>query len=188
MNPLSLDSRLETERLVLRCPLVEDVDFIFDASRYPGFNDGMLWDPPESKDECREVFHTTMENWQEGSAYVFTIELKSDSTPIGRIAVEERSCGSSVGFWTHPKHQSFGYMTEALRRLLCLCFEELELKKIEACHAVWNVASRRVLEKCGFRFKCHLEEGFQKNGEWVPEDRLSISLDQWNDLQRSLES
>ncbi|MDQ8203168.1 GNAT family protein [Pelagicoccus sp. SDUM812003] len=179
MKPLSLDTRLETDRLILRCPLLEDIDFIFDATRYPSFNDGMLWDPPEAKEACVETFHKTIENWNAGTAYVFTMELKENGTPVGRIAIEERPCGDSVGFWTHPKYQNYGYMSEALQRLLDFCFTELGLKVIEACHADWNFASRRVLEKNGFRFKRHLEEGFMKRGEWVAEDQLSITQSQW---------
>lgn len=179
MKLIPLDFEIETERLLLRRPLEKDIDFVFEASQYPGFNDGMLWDAPESKEDCMDPHHTHIEQWKCGKGYVFTVTDRSNGAPIGRIAIEESSCGNSIGFWTHPKHQSYGYMTEALEALLRFCFTTLELKVVEACHADWNIASRRVLEKNGFRFRRHLVEGFLKNGEWVPQDVLAITLSQW---------
>ena len=179
MKLIPFDYRIQTERLYLRSPLEENIDFSFDASRYPGFNDGMLWDPPATRDDGIGQFEKSVASWEKGAEYIFTLVRKEDDELIGMLGVHEEQGRVNIGFWTHPKHQSYGYMTEALGGVLKLVFKELELKAVEACHADWNIASRRVLEKNGFRFKRHLEEGFLKGGEWVPEDVFGLTRSQW---------
>ena len=65
-------------------------------------------------------------------------------------------------------------MTEAVQKIIQFGLHDLEAKEIEAFHASWNKASKRVLEKCGMIWRAHIEAGFQKRGEWVPEERYSI--------------
>jgi len=179
MLAIPVDHRIETERLVLRIAKADEIDFVWEATRYPGFNDGMLWNTPETKEELESFAGNVEERWRTGDGYVFTYHDKSVGNPLGRIVVEQRCSGWSVGFWTHPKWQGAGYASEALAGLLRFSFEDLGLKLVNACHAEWNIASRKVLERNGFRFKLRIEEGFEKNGEWVAQDTLSLSLDQW---------
>ena len=65
-------------------------------------------------------------------------------------------------------------MTKSVLALPRFAFDHLGAKEIRAVHAVWNVASRRVLEKAGFEFVAHIPEGFQKHGQWVAEDMLRL--------------
>ena len=179
MKRVSLDTILQTERLTLRRPQETDVAFIFDATRYPGFNDGMLWDPPESLEDCLAPYYEAIKAWEAGERYLFTMTLKAGGSPVGRVALEERDYGTSVGYWTHPAYQNYGYMTEALVEVVRFAFGSLGIPSLEARHADWNLASRRVLEKCGFRFRKRIVQGFLKRGEWVPEDVLMLSRNDW---------
>lgn len=183
MKEIPLDYCIETERLTLRMSSVEEIDFVWDATRYPGFNDGMLWSPPESRDELAEFAGNIEERWRTGDGYVFTFYDRQANAPRGRIVIEQRCGGWQIGFWTHPKFYGAGYASEALGGLLRFCFEELELKQVSACHAEWNIASRTVLERNGFRFKVHVEEGFEKGGEWIGQDTLTLSRDQWSSMR-----
>ena len=65
-------------------------------------------------------------------------------------------------------------MTEAAAEILRFGFQQLGSRSIESKHVVGNAPSRRVLEKIGLRFVGHLPRGFQKNGEWLAEDRAVI--------------
>ena len=44
-------------------------------------------------------------------------------------------------------------MTEALSAVLNLCFEKLELNRVESTHYVGNEGSGRVMQKCGMKFE-----------------------------------
>ncbi|MBK1875383.1 GNAT family N-acetyltransferase [Pelagicoccus mobilis] len=179
MDWIPLDYCIETERLTLSIAQADEIDFVWEATQYPGFNDGMVWGTPSSKEELEAIVGNVAERWSRGDGYLFTFHDQASDNPLGRIVVEQRCSGWSVGFWTHPKWQGAGYASEALGGVLRFCFEVLKLKLVTACHAEWNLASRKVLERNGFRFKVRIEEGFEKNGEWVAQDTLSLSRDQW---------
>ncbi len=178
----SLSTTIETVHCVLRRFSKEDIPFIFSASRHPGFCDGMRWEPPATEKELIEPYERNVSAWDYGRAYTFTIELKDSKIPVGRIVIrlQNGNCWD-LGFWTHPDYQGRGYMTEAAAAMLDFGFKTLAAGKIEAGHAVWNIASRRVMEKAGMTFARHVQQGFQKDGKWVAEDILAITRQEWKD-------
>ena len=56
---------------------------------------------------------------------------------------------AEVWYKLHPESWNQGYATEALRRLIEVGFNDLNLHRIEAGCAVDNIGSIRVLEKVG---------------------------------------
>lgn len=172
---------IETQRCRLRCVSLEDIPHIFSATRYEGFNDGMLWEPPTKEEELIEPYQRSIITWENGEAYTFTIESKDSKNFIGRISIRKAEISGvwNIGFWTHPIYQSQGYMTECAQAVLNFGFNELKAEKIEAFHALWNKASERVLQKIGMNYIEHVPQGFIKNGEWVEENRLEISRENW---------
>lgn len=175
---------LETERYILRSPQKMDIPFVFSASKYPGFTDGMLWEPPESIDELRLPYQKALEGWKTGEAFQFTITSKESPDLIGRISIRKTDMEHrwNIGFWTHPEAQGRGVMTEALGAVLKFGFERLNAEIIEACYATWNLASESVLRKNGFVFERFIKKGFQKKGQWIEENLLSIEKEQWKKL------
>lgn len=174
---------LDCARLTLRYISLDDIPTVFEASQYPGFTDGMLWEPPSNKDELIGPYHNNVQAWQDGNAYTFSIDTKEPRSFIGRITIRQESeMGTwNIGFWMHPKHQGNGYMTEAVQRILEFGFEALNANKIVACHALWNQASARVLQKSGLRFIRHIPKGFKKRGEWCEENLLGITEEAWRE-------
>lgn len=182
---VALDTVLETPRCVLRAPSRTDMPHIFLASRVPGFTDGMLWSPPETLEELEGPLETNLAAWRAGTAYTFTVETRA-FVFVGRVALRRIAQGRvwNLGFWTHPEQQGRGYATEAATAVLRFGFTRLGAERVEACHALWNRGSRRVLETLGMTFARHVLEGFQKNGVWVAEDCLGVSRDEWTYLCR----
>ena len=172
------DLTIETARCRLRCVAEDDIPHIFSATRYAGFTDGMLWEPPREMAELYAPYYRALASWDEGTSYCFTVEKKDDSAFIGRIAIRKSPGEDAVwdlGFWTHPEQQRKGYMTEAASAMVQFGFSRLQAVRIEACHALWNVASEKVLMKIGMRFQRHIPLGFQKHGQWVDENLLAIT-------------
>ena len=172
---------IETKRCRLRMVSKEDIPHVFSATRHDGFNDGMPWEPPATLTALEQPLEKNIAQWEQGTAFNFTIEEQETGRFIGRIGVrpEEEQNVWSVGFWTHPERQGEGFMTEALPALIELAFSRLGADRVEACHAVWNKASRRVMENAGMSFVRHVPHGFQKNGEWVKEDMLAVDKSTW---------
>lgn len=140
----------------------------------------MTWEPPETLAELGGPLEHNLAAWHAGTAYTFTVETRA-LVFVGRAAIRQTAPDGvwNLGFWTHPEQQSRGYATEAATAVLRFGFTRLGAERVEACHAVWNRRSRRVLEKLGMTFARRMPEGFQKNGVWVAEDCLAISRDEW---------
>jgi ribosomal-protein-alanine N-acetyltransferase len=173
--------RVETERLILRLPSVDEIPATFSATRYKGFNDGMLWDPPRSEEELLQPFHNNIKAWENEEGFTFSILIKETNLFIGRIAIrkEPKPGKWNLGFWMHPQHQNKGYMTEAAMAIIRLGFEQLSAEIIIADHALWNKASEAVLKKCGMVLSEYIQKGFKKNDIWVEENRLEITRAIW---------
>jgi [ribosomal protein S5]-alanine N-acetyltransferase len=178
---ISKSYQIETPRLRLRLPSEADIPFVFSATRYPGFNDGMVWEPPENEKILLEPLNDNIASWEDGSNYTFTIEDKETHALLGRISIRqaENKNTLNVVFWTHPASQGKGIMTEAVKGILKFGFEELSAKRIEARHALWNHGSEKVLKNNGMRFKEYLEYGFKKKGKWVETNLLGIDEAEW---------
>lgn len=154
----------------------------------------MLWDPPESEEELRKPYEANIKAWDAGDAYTFTIESTRTGEFIGRISIRRQAEENvwNLGFWTHPRHQGCGYMTETVEAIIAFGFSDLKASRIEACCALWNRASERVLAKNGMSFVRHIPKGFQKKGQWIEENLMAISRDEWikkasnNGLHRTL--
>lgn len=179
------DLTLQTTRCRLRHIDRADLPHIFDATRHPGFNDGMMWGPPAVMEDLLVPHLQNVEAWQAGTSWCFTIETRAERIFIGRIIIRRQYEGAGkIGYWIHPLQQGKGYAKEAAACVVRFGFEQLEMESISADHAVWNTASRRVLEHAGFSFVEHIPHGFTKRGEWVAEDRLAITRDEWVALGR----
>jgi [ribosomal protein S5]-alanine N-acetyltransferase len=177
---IPFDTIILSRQLRLRRFSKADIPFVFSASRFPGFCDGMRWDPPNSENELLVPYEANERAWETGVGYTFTIEKQVDAQLLGRIAIRRQdSTRWDLGFWTHTEHQGKGYMTESVVALIDFGFTQLDALEIQAAHATWNKASKRVLEKAGLYFVRHIPQGFEKRGIWVEEDLLAISREQW---------
>lgn len=79
-----------------------------------------------------------------------------DNEPAGWVSLDVTSRDhhiGSVGYALAPAYHGRGIASGALRQVIGIAFDpdQLGLERLEAVAAVENVASRRVLEKCGFR-------------------------------------
>lgn len=174
------DFVINTDRLILRVPEKSDIPFVMSATRYAGFNDGMLWEPPTTDEELLIPLANNLKAWDNQTAFNFTIMLK-DYSFIGRISIRknERDQTWDLGFWTHPAQQNQGYMTEAVTAIIEFGFVTLNTDRIIANYALWNKASERVLQKCGLVFSRYIPQGFIKRGHWVPENEYVINSSFW---------
>jgi ribosomal-protein-alanine N-acetyltransferase len=172
---------ISTKRCRLRIIADRDLPQVFSASRFPGFNDGMVWDPPEKEEDLREFQNKYLKGWKAGREYTFTIECITTSNFVGRISIRKKESPGTwdLGFWVHPSLQNNGYMSEVVPAVINFGFTRLNVELIQASHAIWNKASRAVIEKAGLRYSSSNPEGFLKHGQWVAVDVLSLSRSEW---------
>lgn len=58
--------------------------------------------------------------------------------------------GTEIGFWTRSSETGRGWATLMTRVLLMYAFEGLDMDRVQVLHNVENLASQKVIEKCGF--------------------------------------
>jgi RimJ/RimL family protein N-acetyltransferase len=84
------------------------------------------------------------------------------------VAVRARGVQAELGWVLDPAHTGHGYETEAVRELLRLCFDELDLRRVVARCFSDNEASWRLMERLGMRRELHaVRESLHRSGEWL---------------------
>lgn len=89
----------------------------------------------------------------------------------GVLNIGGRPKRGELGYWIGVPFWHRGYASAAARELVRIMFEEQALEELHSSCLVRNVASFRVLEKCGFR---HVGFGTHPNTKWGPEDRFAM--------------
>ncbi|GJL99616.1 MAG: ribosomal-protein-alanine N-acetyltransferase [Methyloligella sp.] len=165
---------ITTERLILRLP--QQADFS-DWSHLRGVSkDGLIpfepkWAENElSRDSFRLRLRFYQREFRDSTGYPFFIFTKEGNNLLGGITLSNVRRGvtqsGSIGYWIGQPFQKNGYMTEAVKALGVYAFKELGLHRIDAASLPENLASIRVLEKCGFQKEGLAREYLCINGQW----------------------
>ena len=141
------------------------------------------WEPTWSADALtRTAFRRRLRRYQrdarEESGYAFVILGPSDEAILGGITLTNvrtgvaRSC--AVGYWMGKPYARQGYMTDTICALLPFVFEGLRLHRLEAACISTNIASQKLLRRCGFCEEGLARQYLRINGVW--EDHLLFAL------------
>lgn len=76
----------------------------------------------------------------------------------------ERRLVADIGYWLGEAYWGRGIGTAACEALTAYAFEQFGLRRLQAAVYVPNVASRRVLEKCGYQVEGLLRNAVIKRG------------------------
>ena len=99
--------------------------------------------------------------------------LEAQGEAIGAITLvfqpEPKHHSAEIGFWLGEQYWNKGIATEAVRAFTQYGFREHGLSRIYAHVFAWNVASMRVLEKCGYQREGLLRQSAVKDGKMVDE-------------------
>lgn len=177
---------ITTGRCRLREPSEADIPAIFSATRHPGFNDGMPWDPPDSEADLHPPLQRTRERWDARTAFAFAIERLEERVFVGRISIDAEDAPGvwNIGFMIIPGFEGNGFAIEAAIAIVGFGFSTLQAEVIRASHATWNLRSRRILERLGMKQTAFVPQGFMKKGQWVPELLWEVRKDEWERAQR----
>ena len=154
--------QLQTARLELSFGKPEDADALFPyVHGDPGrvVTDTLLWDGPDDPKDIREYLraHAVAPFEPDGFNWVIRDRLGSLSGEKGRAigAIGIRPTGrrgeADIGYWIAPPYWNQGLMTEAVAALVRHAFEHWGCTLVAADAFSFNAASRRLLEKLGFR-------------------------------------
>ncbi|MGV3652537.1 MAG: GNAT family N-acetyltransferase [Devosia sp.] len=103
--------------------------------------------------------------------FIFIIDEKGLEQLVGGLTLSNirRRAAQFVtlGYWMGQRFAGKGLMTEAVGTVLPFVFGPLDLHRVHAAFLPHNTASRRVLEKNGFREEGFAENYLQIDGRWA---------------------
>ena len=101
-----------------------------------------------------EVTYEIVEEAKKGFEYRWAILLNGNDEPIGAIdvvGVSEDNKTATIGYVLSYNYWNKGYATEALKEVIKYLFDN-GFNVIEAEHHIDNIASGKVVEKCGMKY------------------------------------
>lgn len=141
---------IETGRLLLRRPAVEDADTIFRAyAQDPAVVRYLTWTAHESIDHTRAFLQRCVDVWEEAAAFPWVITLKPSGRIVGMIEARVDPPRCELGYVIGQEHWGQGIATEAARAVTDWALQQPSIGRVWAFVDVDNHASARVLEKVG---------------------------------------
>lgn len=150
------DVRIETERLILRPWRQSDLEDLYTYASEDGVGELAGWVHHRDREETQAVLDSFI-----GQKKAFALELKETGHVVGSLGIEEydaqvfdepRLYGRELGYVLSREYWGRGLMTEAVGAVINYCFQELHYDFLTCGHFIRNDRSRRVIEKCGFRY------------------------------------
>lgn len=143
---------LETERLILRQWTLDDLDDFYEYSKNPQVGPSAGWPVHKDKEFTLKILKSFIEEEQ-----VWAIEYKENGKVIGSLGTHndykrKGINGKMIGYVLSEDYWGQGLMTEAVNRVLKHLFVDKELDVVSCYHYPFNLRSKRVIEKSGFKF------------------------------------
>jgi ribosomal-protein-alanine N-acetyltransferase len=127
----------------------------------------------------------------QGTDYSFLIHRREgdgNETLVGGLTLSNirRRAAQYVtlGYWMGQDFVGQGLMTEAVGVVIPFAFETLGLHRIHAAFLPDNTASRRVLEKNGFREEGYAENYLQIDGKWCDHVLFGLTRERYDAARR----
>jgi [ribosomal protein S5]-alanine N-acetyltransferase len=116
---------------------------------------------PYTEDDAKKWLQYCKDNEEKNENYLFAIEDNEEF--IGGIGLHKKMehC-YDVGYWIAARHWGKGYATKALNTITDLAFNELKIDRMQAFVFDGNLASEKVLEKCGYEYEGYLRKSHKK--------------------------
>ncbi len=146
----------QTERLMLRRWEEGDARSLYEYARNPDVGPIAGWPPHKSVEESRDIIRNVL-----SGAEAYAICLKSDNRAIGAMELKlnghtdmtDRDDECELGYWIGKPFWGQGMVPEAAKEMLRHAFEDMGMRKVWCGYYDGNEKSRRVQEKCGFRYQ-----------------------------------
>lgn len=163
--------------VVLRPALTTDAEAIAAAvaASLPELRPFMPWAHGDNSPRAQlERLKTAEADYRAGRELQMTLADETTGELLTFVGLHPRTVlnpsALEIGYWTPTPHANRGFATLATRIAVIYAFELLDCDRVQVMHDEANPSSRRVVEKCGFRF-----EGTMRNAIAAPSEQLVAS-------------
>lgn len=153
-----MNRNFETDRLILRRWEESDAGSLYEYAKDPDVGPIAGWPPHQNIEESLSVIRNVLSGpeayalcLKEDGKAIGAIELKLKENQRNDLAEQEDEC--ELGYWLGKPFWGRGLMPEAAEELIRHAFEDLGMQKVWCGYYDGNNKSKRVQEKCGFRYQ-----------------------------------
>lgn len=174
---------LETEHLNLRLFEQKDIDDVYEYCSDAEVTKYMPFATYKSRQDAVERIKFCLESYEKVERPIlWAIEYKENGKLIGGIDFvkwDEKANCAEIGYILNRNYWNKGIMTEAVREVIKFGFEKMNLNRIEISCDERNIASSRVMEKCGLKYEGTLRQKVYIKGEYVSLNIYSILKEEY---------
>ncbi|HLA55277.1 MAG TPA: GNAT family N-acetyltransferase [Flavobacterium sp.] len=153
-----MKTAFESERLLFRELLPSHAAAMFELDSDPEVCKYLGFKSFISIEESRNVIENIRQQYLDNGIGRWAAILKDTGEFIGWAGLKfikrlnDRDDNYDLGYRFIQRHWGKGYGTESAKAFIDFGFNEMKLGKISAYVDVNNIASQKILEKCGFKF------------------------------------
>ncbi|MDB5226610.1 MAG: acetyltransferase, family [Bacteroidota bacterium] len=151
---------IETERMYLQPYALKHADTLFHLihKNKPGLLHSFpkLLYATENRDATKDFVQQKIFDWNKNKAFALLLFNKENHQLIGHLNVKDidwKLLQCELAYFIDEDFKKQGLITEALNRVLKICFEELKLRHVSARIVTTNIASVKVVEKAGLKYE-----------------------------------
>ena len=152
---------LTTGRLILREWRETDSKDLQEYAKSDLVGPNAGWPPHKDEEESKAIIQMFIKNNDS-----YAIVLKEENKVIGGIGLHNRKPDDSlsdlnqreIGYVLNPKYWGKGIVPEAVNCLINYGFNDMNLDLIWCGHYDFNNKSKRVVEKCNFKYRLKKDE------------------------------
>ncbi len=143
---------IKTKRLILRRFRLDDAQMMYDNWAHDAeVTKYLRWLPHENPEQTKAVIASWIDKGKKNiNYYNCAITLKENDEVIGSITCFENA---EIGYCLAKKYWNKSIMTEALSAVINVLFKYVGLESIFSLHMIDNLASAKVMKKCGLVFE-----------------------------------
>lgn len=175
---------LHTERLILRKFSTEDsIDMFNNWAHDAEVTRYLTWINHPDIQTTMRLLKLWKDSYKNIDYYQWAIELKESKQVVGSISIvniDDYNENCEIGYCIGKAFWNCGIMTEAFSSVIDFTFNQLGFKRIAGRHHTCNLASGRVMKKCGLKYEGILRKIVKDgNGELVDCKCYSILKDEY---------
>ena len=182
---------LETARLRLRRFSIDDAVDMYEYASDQLVTKHVFWSPHASLNATMEFLNRHVQLVQNSEVCSWAVEHKADRKMIG-------TCGfvwwrpehgkAEIAYAISRKYWNQGLTSEAVAAGIDWGFETLKLNRIEARCMPENVASERVMQKCGMRCEGTMRQTMLVKGKYIDLKMYAILKEQYENFKKASKS
>lgn len=163
---------IQTSRLQLKTPALEDVPRLFELMSDKNLTKFLSWEPHKNIETTEIVIKSLIEAQKNDRGYHWCVHFNNQIIGLVSLIDVKRTIRTwtlnraELSYWITSDFQGKGFATESSKGVIDFGFDNLRFHKIIVAHAAENVESRSICTKLKFNQYAHASDAFLKEGKW----------------------